>query len=133
MLALHVLAMDSEGKIFGHDAILINGIYASFFQCLCKGNELFVFVKLSSEHESSCPGIDGSHAVRTRFVALLVLAIVSRHCAMRSFRLHDETISKEEEGESGVVRWPMFLRHLSYHHTHGVTSSDVIIPRDPNP
>ena len=45
MFTLHVLAMDGERQILGHDTLLVNDIDASLFESSAERSERFVLVE----------------------------------------------------------------------------------------
>lgn len=49
MLPLHVLSMDSEGKILGHDTILVNNFNTRSLEILAEITERIVIIKLGTE------------------------------------------------------------------------------------
>ena len=77
MLALHILSMDSESEILGHDTILVDDFDAGCLEVIAEITEGFVLVELGSVKKTPCPCEDGRDGVSGRFVALLPFTVVS--------------------------------------------------------
>ena len=86
VLALHILAVNCEREVLGHDTVVVNDLYTCRLEVAAKVGEWFVPVELRTECESTGPRKDGRDGVRGRLPSLLVLAIMARHgaCAEES-------------------------------------------------
>lgn len=89
VLTLQVLAVDGEGQVLGHHVVNVNAVHACLLESTGKLDQLLVVVELTPEDEATGPRVDGSHGVRARLVALLVLAVVARDGAVRSLALDE--------------------------------------------
>lgn len=96
MFSLHVLAMNRERKVLGHDTININDLNTGRLEGLAEMLERLVVVELGTVQESPCPREYRSNRVRRRLVALLVLAVVARDGAVCSLALDDLAVWRNE-------------------------------------
>ena len=77
MFPLHLLSMDSQSKILGHDTLLVDQFNTRGFEVFTESEELGVVIEVGSVDETSGPCEDGSNGVGGGFVALLPFTVVS--------------------------------------------------------
>lgn len=74
VLPLHLLSVNGQGQILGHNALLVNSVDASLLELLGEGDESVVSVELAAEGKTTSPGVDGGNRVGAGLLALLVLS-----------------------------------------------------------
>ena len=126
MFPLHVLSVDGQGQVLGHDTVLVNGLNASSLEVFAEVLESFVVIELGSVKETASPGEDGGDGVRRGLVALLPFTVVSGDSSYK--KLDEKGLIQKKCGLNSP--WAASLSMIL---PSGVSNSEVIIPKDPNP
>jgi len=93
---LHVLAMDSQCEVLGHDAILVDDLHASLLEGCAEILQGNIVVELGPVDETTGPREDGSHWVRRGFFTLLPFTVVPGDGSMGSLTLDGLAIRSDE-------------------------------------
>ena len=96
MFSLHVLAMNCEREVLGHDAINIDDLNAGRLEGLAEMLEWLVAVELGTVEETACPCEYRSNGVRRRLVAFLVLTVVAGDGAVCSLTFDNLAVGRNE-------------------------------------
>ena len=96
VLSLHVLAVNGQCKVLGHDSILVDDLHASLLERRAEILQGGVVVELGSVDETTGPREDGSHRVCRSFFALLPLTVVPGDSTMGSLALDGLAIRSDE-------------------------------------
>lgn len=96
VFSLHVLAMNRERKVLGHDTIDIDNFDAGGLKGLAEMLEWQVAVELGTVKEAACPCEYRSNGVRRRLVALLILTVVTGDGAVCSLTFDDLAVRGDE-------------------------------------
>ena len=107
-LALLVGA-DQQREVLGHEAGL-DRIDADLLQRLGELRQFLVVVELGAVGEALRPSEDRGDRVGRGFLALLVFAIVARHCAVRGFGFHHLAVRRQQHRGHQTER-AVALRH----------------------
>ncbi len=77
VFALHILSVDRERKVLGHDAVLVDDFHARSLERLAELREFGIFIEFGAEEQAARPCEDGRNGVRGGLAALLVFTVVS--------------------------------------------------------
>src|SRR6185437_8413956 len=92
-----LVGADEKGEILRHESGL-DGFDRNSFQRRGKFGEFAVVVELCAMCEAACPGEDRRHRIRRGFLALLMLAIVTRDGTVCGFGFDDFSVGRREDG-----------------------------------
>lgn len=95
---LAVLAATGEGKILGHDALLVDDVNAGALELLSKDNDFRRVVELATADETTGPGKDRGNGIGGGLTALLVLTVVAGDRAVGSLGLEGRTVRGGKSG-----------------------------------
>ena len=96
-------AVDAAGEVLRHLAA-VDRVDARLLEGAAVAAEVGVAVELRAMLQSSRPREDACDRVRARRVALLVLAVVTRHRAVRRLRLDRPAVGTHEDGRHQAER-----------------------------
>ena len=98
MLPLHLLPMNRQRQILGHNPILINNLHTSPLQLLTKQPQPLIPIQLGAMNQPPRPRKNARNRVRARLFTLLVLPIVAGDRPVCGLGFDDVALGGEEFG-----------------------------------
>lgn len=79
MFPLHVLSVDGDGQILGHDSVFVNDLNTCVLQVKTPISQSIIPVELGAVEETTGPGEDGRDGVCGSLVALLPFTVMASY------------------------------------------------------
>ena len=102
-------------------------MHTGVFKSASKGNQIIVLVELATEDQTARPCIDRSNRVGASLIALLVLTVVARDCAVCGLTLDHVAIGRDKLRRHHAKRAKALCKHI------GLDISVVILARPHKP
>lgn len=96
VFSLHLLSMNSQRKILGHDTINVDDLDTRRLEGLAETFEWLVAIEVGTVQEATCPREYRSNGVRRRLVTLLVFTIVASDGTVCCFAFDDLAVWRNE-------------------------------------